>query len=165
MFDNCQLIALLARDSYLHILLVLCVWRPFVRRHATRNLRLPLPSQQPVATIFGNFYVNRITHPTSTLKIHKYFSAVNWEFARQCTRKITENVPHFNDNALRTDAAAAAAAAPKGCKTMIFIRMKWMFLKWKQFREENVNKKNSNRTKCMLRRAVWVCDSKSNGIH
>lgn len=80
--------------------------------------------QQPVATIFGNFYVNRITHPTSTLKIHKYFSAVNWEFARlrtQSTRKNTENVTHFNDNAY------SGNTAPKGCKSLIFVRMKWMF--------------------------------------
>lgn len=121
---------------------------------------VPLPSPlphtlayshyQPAATIFGNFYVNRITHthithPTSTLKIHKYFSAVNW-WERMAQRDYRhahnewkmlfeeeeKNTSHFNDNAIHigaaaTSAAAAASAAAtlKGCKSLNFVPMKW----------------------------------------
>lgn len=78
--------------------------------------------QQPAATIFGNFYVNRITHPTSTLKIHKYFSAVNREHgttthAHNGWLKSNEkkNTTHFNDNAMLQQSSVPATL--KGCKS------------------------------------------------
>lgn len=107
-----------------------------------------LPRNQPAATIFGNFYVNRITHPTSTLKIHKYFSAVN-RSERETTatthaQRRTHNgwngnrkTTHFNDNAMRNDAACGSGRGTKGMpRVCILLQWKWMHLKWKQIKEK-----------------------------
>lgn len=112
------------------MLLVLCAqhYGLCVARCTTRN------SISDSLSACGNniwkFYVNRITHPTSTLKIHKYFSVVSWEPSpttrTQWVEKSENKLISMTMHILRID-AAAAATPPKGCKSLNFVSLEWKF--------------------------------------
>lgn len=212
-FDNCQLIALFARATRnLHFALVRAHVFAYVfgfdgninlcSRDAlrcsicistasfSRSLWLTISLRQQYLEIFMwiELHISTHTHPTSTLKIHKYFSAVNWE--RMAQRDYTHT--HTNTQWVKNVVRRRKKNTHLISMTMQFILVQqqlwqpqqqphqqrhwrdarvWISIQWNQMfskMETNQRKKRREWLVCALRFAVPHACMRlcvSNGIH